>query len=154
LIHFYKRVIGRFRLHHEYPLDLDRRVPLCRDRGHPATVGPFHLHQNVEQGLQVQVPKGTGEPTHLLLLRLGCDINSLLPGCHQGDAEVQLRGAAAEDRWHEPPGHPDADAHEAVQGPEELLHCWICPLPLPGDQETRWAHLSKCRTSGGITTEK
>merc|ERR1712106_530094 len=80
---------------------------------------------NVEQGLQVQVPKGAGEPTHLLLLRLGCDLNSLLPGCHQGDVEVQLRGAAAEDRWHEPPGHPDADAHEAVQGPEELLHCWV-----------------------------
>ena len=24
--------------------------------------------------------------------------------------------------WDDPPGHPDADAHEALQGPEELLH--------------------------------
>ena len=55
----------------------------------------------------------------------GSDTDSLLPGRHQGDAEVQLGGAAAEDGWHEPPGHPDADAHEAVQGPEELLHCWV-----------------------------
>ena len=72
------------------------------------------------------------------MITAGGHTDTFLPGCHQGDAEVQLRGATSEDSevvvseqmiiimptlgWYEPPGHPDADAHEAVQGPEELLH--------------------------------
>ena len=31
---------------------------------------------------------------------------------------------------YEPPGHPDADAHETVQGPEELLYRRVSDHPL------------------------
>ena len=65
--------------------------------------------------------------------------------------------------WDESPGLPDADAHEALQGPEELLHCrvgqghhgvdhvltvQVCSLPLPGDQEAGVCHLCQCWTTG------
>ena len=58
----------------------------------------------------------------------GCDIDSVLPGRDQGDAEVQLRGAAAEDGGDEPPRHTDADAHEALQSTKKLLYCWVLKL--------------------------
>jgi len=48
-MHF--RVIGRVRLHHEYPLDPDSRVPLCRDRCDPSALGTLYFHPDVEQGV-------------------------------------------------------------------------------------------------------
>ena len=65
--------------------------------------------------------------------------------------------------WDDPPGHPDADAHEALQGPEELLYSrvgqghhgvghvsivQVCSFPLPGNQEAGVSHLCQCWTTG------
>ena len=83
----------------------------------------------MEQSVQVPVPKGPGEPADILFLRIGGDIDIVLPGRDPRDAEVLHRGApAAEGRGHEPPRRPDADAHEAVPSPEELLHCRVSDI--------------------------
>ncbi len=62
----------------EFALDLDRRVPLHRDRGGPSAAHPVRVTQDLEQALQVQVPQGSGEPAHLLLLCSRCHPRALL----------------------------------------------------------------------------
>ena len=57
----------------------------------------------------------------------GRDTDPLLPGRYQGDAEVQQRGVSPPRHQDggQPPRHADADADEALQGAEELLHRWV-----------------------------
>ena len=94
----------------------------------------------------------------------GRNTHPLLPGRHQGDAEVQQRGAAAAAEGDEPSRHPNADgkeeggvrinitshitAHATLPSSEELLHRRVRSLPLPGHQETRQPHLCQRRAAG------
>ena len=86
-----------------------------------------HL-QDVEQSVPEPAAAGARDPAAVLLLRAGGHPRPPLPGRHPRDAEVQQRGGlhVGHQAHHEqPPRHADADADEALQSPEELLHCRV-----------------------------
>ena len=79
----------------------------------------------MDQSVEIKPSPRPRDPAGLLFLCSYRGPHSALPGLHQGDAEIQQRGAPAQEGWSQPPGYSDADADEALQGSEELLYCRV-----------------------------
>ena len=73
-------------------------------------VDRYRHHQDVDQAAEVEPGPRSGDSAHLLFLCSHRGSHPLLPGLHQGDAEVQRRGASAPEGRSQSLGHPDADA--------------------------------------------